>query len=84
MGKKSGVKKETLILRRLVGESDGENEENNTALLDVAMARTLSRVVVKRPLADERPDERNVRQHHRRALAQKRGHLDELTLSPSG
>ena len=51
MGKKSGVKKETLILRRLVGESDGENEENNTALLDVAMARTLSRVVVKRPLA---------------------------------
>ena len=51
VGKKSGVKKETLVLRRLVGESDGEDAENNKSLLDVAMEKTLSRVVVKRPLA---------------------------------
>ena len=50
MGKKSGVKKETLILRRLVGENNGEDGENNKALLDFAMNRALSRVVVKRPL----------------------------------
>ena len=50
VGKKSNVKKETQMLRRLVGECEGEDEMNNSALFEAAISKALSRVVVKRPL----------------------------------
>ena len=49
MGKRSSVKKDTMMLRRLVGEVSGEDEQNNQSLYDVARQSALSRVVVKRP-----------------------------------
>ena len=45
------MKKETLILRRLVGENKGEDESNNEALFSIAIQSSLARVVVKRPVS---------------------------------
>lgn len=53
IGKKSNVKKETQMLRRLVGDLEREDIENNIMLLKKALSIGKRRIVVKRPLSAE-------------------------------
>ena len=55
VGRKSAVKKETQILHRVVGQSEGGGEEalNEAAMLKRALEIATERVVVKRPIKSD-------------------------------
>ena len=50
VGKSSLVKKETQVLHRLVGSTEGEDQSNNLLLFQSAIHIATSRIVVKRPI----------------------------------
>ena len=50
VGKSSLVKKETQVLHRLVGATEGEDQSNNLLLFQSAIHIATSRIVVKRPI----------------------------------
>jgi len=53
VGKRANVKKETQMLHRLVDPSEGDDDDNNKALLQNALHLSTSRVVVKRSVNAE-------------------------------
>ena len=46
---RAAVKKETQVLHRLLGESEGDDEDNSRRLLEAALAMAVHRVAIKRP-----------------------------------
>lgn len=62
VGKKAAVKKETQILHRILGVSEGQNEVNNINLLTSAIQLANHRVVVKRALNAKSLS--NLKPHH--------------------